>query len=99
MAFFVPALGKAIKETVVSVVADILGTHSVAGFVESFAGSYVCRFCVGERSKFQSDEVRFGSCESSSVICAFVQHNFYILSVILTVISSVGQFYTKLFLS
>lgn len=47
---FVPALGKAIKGTVVSVVADNLGAHSVAGFVESFAGSYVCRFCVGERS-------------------------------------------------
>ena len=54
-------LGKAIKGTVVSVVADNLGAHSVAGFVESFAGSYVCRFCVGERSKFQSDEVRSGS--------------------------------------
>ena len=58
---FVPVLGKAIKGTVVSVVADNLGAHSVAGFVESFAGSYVCRFCVGERSKFQSDEVRSGS--------------------------------------
>lgn len=58
---FVPALGKAIKGTVVSVVADNLGAHSVAGFVESFAGSYICRFCVGERSKFQSNEVRSGS--------------------------------------
>lgn len=58
---FVPALGKAIKGTVVSVVADNLGAHSLAGFVESFAGSYICRFCVGERSKFQSNEVRSGS--------------------------------------
>ncbi|KAL3987735.1 hypothetical protein ACER0C_014850 [Sarotherodon galilaeus] len=51
------SLGKAIKGTVVSVVADNLGAHSVAGFVESFAGSYICRFCVGERSKFQSNEL------------------------------------------
>lgn len=42
---FVPALGKAIKGTVVSVVADNLGAHSVAGFVKSFAGSYICVLC------------------------------------------------------
>lgn len=36
---FVPALEKAIKGTVVSVVADNFGAHSVVGFVGSFAGS------------------------------------------------------------
>lgn len=58
---FVPCLGKIIKGTVFSVIADNLGAHSVAGFVESFSGSYICRFCVGERSQFQELEVRTGS--------------------------------------
>lgn len=42
-------------------IADNLGAHSVGGFVESFSGSYVCRFCVGERSQFQKLEVRTGA--------------------------------------
>lgn len=58
---FVPCLGKIVKGTVFSVIADNLGAHSVGGFVESFSGSYVCRFCVGERSQFQELEVRAGA--------------------------------------
>jgi len=58
---FVPCLGKIIKGTVFSVIADNLGAHSLGGFVESFNGSYVCRFCVGERSQFQEIEVRSGT--------------------------------------
>lgn len=58
---FVPCLGKIIKGTVFSVIADNLGAHSVGGFVESFSGSYSCRFCVGERSQFQELEVRAGA--------------------------------------
>lgn len=58
---FVPCLGKIIKGTVFSVIADNLGAHSVGGFVESFSASYVCRFCVGERSQFQELEVRTGA--------------------------------------
>lgn len=58
---FVPCLGKIIKGTVFSVIADNLGAHSVGGFVESFSGSYNCRFCVGQRSQFQELEVRTGA--------------------------------------
>ncbi len=57
---FVPCLGKTVKGTVFSVIADNLGAHSVGGFVESFSGSYFCRFCVAERSQFQETEVRTG---------------------------------------
>lgn len=38
---FVPCLGKIVKGTVFSVIADNLGAHSVGSFVESFSGSYV----------------------------------------------------------
>jgi len=55
---FVPAFGKNIKGTVVSVVADNLGAHSIGGFLESFSGSHVCRFCLGKLSEFQEKEVR-----------------------------------------
>ena len=44
---FVPCLGKIIKGTVFSVIADNLGADSVGGFIESFCGSHICRFCVG----------------------------------------------------
>lgn len=30
------------------------------GFVESFSGFYICRFCVGQRSQFEESEVRAG---------------------------------------
>lgn len=49
---FVPGSGKVIRGTVVSVVADNLGAHSLAGFVKNFTGYYVCRFCLEERSEF-----------------------------------------------
>lgn len=52
----VPGLGKVIKGMVVSVVADNLGAHSVAGFVENFTGSYICQFCLGDRSDIQSKD-------------------------------------------
>ena len=42
-------------------VADNLGAHSIAGFVENFSGSYVCRFCTAERSELQTNEVRSGT--------------------------------------
>ena len=45
---YVPAVGRRVKGTVFSVVADYLGAHSMGGFVESFSRSYVCRFCLGE---------------------------------------------------
>lgn len=44
--FFVSCLGKIIKGAVFSVIADNLCVDSVSGFVESFRGSYICRFCV-----------------------------------------------------
>lgn len=45
---YIPSLGKRVKGTVYSVVADNLGAHSIGGFVESFSGTHVCRFCLGE---------------------------------------------------
>lgn len=38
---FVPQIGKSVKGTVQSVVADNLGAHGLAGFVENFSGEYV----------------------------------------------------------
>ncbi|XP_049333152.1 uncharacterized protein LOC125804583 isoform X1 [Astyanax mexicanus] len=58
---FVTKLGRTVKGTVQSVVADNLGAHSIAGFVENFSGSYVCRFCTAEKSEFQANEVRSGT--------------------------------------
>ncbi|KAL7877515.1 hypothetical protein SRHO_G00041580 [Serrasalmus rhombeus] len=45
---YVPSLDKSVKGTVLSVVADNLGAHGIAGFVESFSGDYFCRFCTGK---------------------------------------------------
>lgn len=56
----VPGFEKPIKGTVVFVVVDNLGAHFVAGFVENFTGSYICRFCRGNKSEIQSKEVRCG---------------------------------------
>lgn len=55
---FLLKLGRTVKGTVQCVVADNLGAHSIAGFVENFSGTYTCRFCTAERSEFQTKEVR-----------------------------------------
>lgn len=57
---FVPQTGKNIKGTVQCVAADNLGAHGIAGFVESFSGVYVCRFCRGRFSDFQTKPVLSG---------------------------------------
>lgn len=57
---FVSNVGKTIKGTVHCVVADNLGAHSISGLVESFTGPYVCRFCLGHSSEYQTQEVRTG---------------------------------------
>lgn len=56
----VPGFEKPVKGTVVFMVADNLGAHSVAGFVENFTGSYICRYCLAHQSEIQSKEVRCG---------------------------------------
>lgn len=55
---FLSKLGRTVKGTVHCVVADNLGAHSIAGFVENFSGTYVCRFCTAEKSEFQTTEVK-----------------------------------------
>lgn len=54
---FVSKLGKTLKGTVQCVVADNLGAHSIAGFVEFFSGRYICRFCTADRLDFQTKDV------------------------------------------
>lgn len=55
---FIDCLGTFIRGTVQCVVADNLGAHGLAGFVESFSGDFVCRFCTATRVEIQSHEVK-----------------------------------------
>lgn len=57
---FIPQLWSFIKGTVQSVVADNLGAHGLAGFVESFSGKYFCRFCTAQHCDIQGKEVKSG---------------------------------------
>lgn len=57
---YVPLLGESVKGTVLSVVADNLGAHSAAGFLESFSVEYYCRFCTGKSSDIQLHSVASG---------------------------------------
>lgn len=41
----VPSFGNVIRGTMLCLVADNLGAHSVAGFVKNFTGSHVCHVC------------------------------------------------------
>ncbi len=58
---FIPLLGETLKGTVVTVSADNLGAHGLAGFNESFSGHYICRFCTASKQDIQSKEVRTGA--------------------------------------
>lgn len=57
---FVSQLGKFVKGSVQCVIADNLSAHGIGGFVESFAGGYICRFCTGDKSEFQNQDVMSG---------------------------------------
>lgn len=54
---YVPELARFVKGTVQSVIADNLGAHGLADFLESFSGEYFCRLCVGERLEIQTESV------------------------------------------
>lgn len=43
-----------VKFTVVQVVGDNLGLHGILGYIESFSGNYVCRFCKGDNGVVRS---------------------------------------------
>lgn len=58
---FIAKLGKTLKGFVHCVVADNLGAHSIAGFLEKFSGKYVCRFCTAENVDIQTKEVNSGA--------------------------------------
>lgn len=57
---FLSSVGKFVRGSVLCVVADNLGAHSISGLVESFSGPYICRFCLGHHSDFQKKEVQSG---------------------------------------
>lgn len=57
---FVPQLNKTLKGTVQTIVADNLGAHGIAGFVENFTGPFICRFCTAQTADIQLHEVRSG---------------------------------------
>jgi len=57
---FIPQLGSFLKGTVQCVIADNLGAHGLAGFVESFSGKYFCRFCTAQLCDIQEKEVKTG---------------------------------------
>lgn len=58
---FIASLGKTVKGFVHCVVADNLGAHSIAGLVENFSGTYVCRFCTAKNVDIQTKEVKSGA--------------------------------------
>ena len=58
---YVPLLGESVKGTIFSVVADNLGAHSIAGFMESFSVEHYCRFCTGKSSDIQLHSVASGA--------------------------------------
>lgn len=49
---FVSQLGTFVKGSVQCVIADNLSAHGIGGFVESFSGGSICRFCTGDKSEF-----------------------------------------------
>lgn len=58
---FISQLGQFVKGTVQCVIADNLGAHGIGGFVESFSGGSICRFCTGDKSEFQTKDVKSGA--------------------------------------
>jgi hypothetical protein len=60
---YVEQLGSCVRGSVLHVLADNLGAHSLAGFQESFRVNLPCRFCMATRDDIQDKEVRSGTFE------------------------------------
>lgn len=58
---FIAQIGDFVKGTIQCVIADNLGAHGIAEFIQSFSGEYVCRFCVAQKSEIQEKEVSSGA--------------------------------------
>lgn len=58
---FVVKLGDFVKGTIHCVIADNLGAHGIAGFIKSFAGEFICWFCVAQKSEIQQRHVSSGT--------------------------------------
>lgn len=58
---FVSQVGQFVKGSVQCVIADNLGAHAIGGFVESFSSGSVCRYCTGDKSEFQTKDVKSGA--------------------------------------
>jgi len=56
---YVEQLGSCVRGSVLHVLADNLGAHSLAGFQESFRVNLPCRFCMATRDDIQVKEVRW----------------------------------------
>lgn len=58
---FVSVVGEFVKGAVQCVVADNLAAHGLGGFVESFSGDFICRFCTAKRTEIQTFSVSSGA--------------------------------------
>lgn len=57
---YITLLGKSLRGTVQSVVADNLWAHSIPGFIQSFSGDFFCRFCTAKSCDIRSGSVLSG---------------------------------------
>lgn len=74
---YISHIGEFVKGTVQCVVADNLAAHGLGGFVESFSGGFICRFCTAQKHEIQTHSVSSGAfrlrtkeCHEEHVKCA-----------------------------
>lgn len=58
---YISHIGEFVKGTVQCVVADKLAAHGLGGFVESFSGHFICRFCTAQKHEIQTQTVSSGA--------------------------------------
>lgn len=75
---FIESLGTNLKGTIFCVCADNLAAHGLGGFVESFRGEYVCRFCLATNQQFQENEV----CDDAFIPRTKESHDLHVKSVL-----------------
>nr|XP_023651449.1 uncharacterized protein LOC111835405 isoform X2 [Paramormyrops kingsleyae] len=75
---FIETLGHCVRGTVFCVAADNLAAHGLAGFVQSFRGPYVCRFCCCTVDQIQSTEVSEGEFSVRTRAC----HDLHVQNVV-----------------
>lgn len=70
---YIENLDKVIYGSLLTLIGDNLGSHTVGGFVENFNATHFCRYCLIEKENFANDSTLIGDIRTYQEYCKDVE--------------------------